>query len=80
MSCMNHGWKKADRGRTLAEHGSNCLLKNGMPAKLCVETHCTNIRFGLKDKDYSHSVVSRESIRNASEYEYTEGVVPAKQK
>lgn len=50
------------------------LQENGMPAKLCVETQYKNkIRFNGKD----YSISCQQGIHTkASEYEYTEGVVP----
>lgn len=72
MSCMN-----PDGRKQIEEYFAETealLKKNGMPAKLCVETQYKNkIRFNGKD----YSISCQQGIHTkASEYEYTEGVVP----
>lgn len=72
MSCMNPDGRKQIEAY-FAETEA-LLKKNGMPAKLCVETQYKNkIRFDGKD----YSISCQQGIHTkASEYEYTEGVVP----
>lgn len=72
MSCMNPDGRKQIEAY-FAETEA-LLKKNGMPAKLCVETQYKNkIRFNGKD----YSISCQQGIHTkASEYEYTEGVVP----
>lgn len=72
MSCMN-----PDGRKQIEEYFAETealLKKNGMPAKLCVETQYKNkIRFNGKD----YSISCQQGIHTkASDYEYTEGVVP----
>lgn len=72
MSCMN-----PDGRKQIEEYFAETealLKKNGMPAKLCVETQYKNkIRFNWKD----YSISCQQGIHTkASDYEYTEGVVP----
>lgn len=72
MSCMNpDGRKQIEEYFAKTEE---LLKQNGMPAKLCVETQNKyNVRFDGKD----YSISCQQGIHTkASEYEYTEGVVP----
>ena len=72
MSCMNpDGRKQIEEYFAKTEE---LLKQSGMPAKLCVETQNKyNVRFDGKD----YSISCQQGIHTkASEYEYTEGVVP----
>jgi len=72
MSCMN-----PDGRKQIEEYFAKTealFKKNGMPAKLCVETQY-KYKVHFDGKDYSISC--QQGIHTkASEYEYTEGVVP----
>ena len=72
MSCMNpNGRKQIEEYFAKTEA---LFKKNGMPAKLCVETQY-KYKVHFDGKDYSISC--QQGIHTkASEYEYTEGVVP----
>lgn len=72
MSCMNPDGRK--QIEAYFADTEELLRKNGMPAKLCVETqNKCNVRFDGKD----YSISCQQGIHTkASEYEYTEGVVP----
>lgn len=72
MSCMNPDGRK--QIEAYFADTEELLRKNGMPAKLCVETQYKyKVRFNGKD----YSISCQQGIHTkASAYEYTEGVVP----